>query len=76
MSIVFFTKNAVFCDKTTRLGCLMEELAVERLRDKRSDFGDKRLMLANATCGCLARPGRYVDGALTAEKSGKRILML
>lgn len=51
----------------------MEELAVERLRDKRSDFGDKRLMLANVTGGCLARPGRYVDGDLTAEKTGKRI---
>jgi hypothetical protein len=50
----FFIKNAVFCNNTIHNGCLMEELAVEPLGDKRSDFGDKRLMLANAACGCPA----------------------
>ena len=58
MSIVFSQKNAGFAIKTTHNGCLMKELAVELLRDKRSDFGDKRLMLANATCGYPTRSGQ------------------
>ena len=55
----------------THNGCRMEELAVERLRDKRPDLRGKRLIADKGHLPAVGRPGRDINGALAAKQPGQ-----